>query len=186
MSMIGVSSLHSPPQPKVEPLELTSERRWARDLAPPRRVAEVDANKNKPEGDDREVQTSQPNCDGRDDHTHKCSHYPGSGQPDPDRQAVAPDLAVGLAAEVHGGTGTNAHEECVTERDLPTDPGQNVEAERGHGQNQHEADDPEPLLVAQETNNRNLVDNGQVEGHQEQDDNKCTDEDLLCPGWEDL
>jgi hypothetical protein len=62
-------------------------------------------------------------------------------------------LASSRPAEHRARVGADAHEEGVAERHLAGDAGQDVEAERGDGEDEHLVHRPQPLVVAEERRN---------------------------------
>ena len=105
---------------------------------------------------------------GRDDEADQRGGDAGARQPDPHRQLKAPRVGTRLAAEVGRRVGAGAHEEGVAERDLAGDPGEQVQPEGGDGEDHRLGGEADPVGVAEEADERELVDDRQVERQQHQ------------------
>ena len=98
-------------------------------------LRQVDADEHQADGDDAEVQPAEADGGRRDDDPDQRGADAGAGQPDPHRQAEAPQVRrARLAAEDDRRVGADAHEEGVAERHLAGDAGEQVEPERGDGE----------------------------------------------------
>ena len=167
--------------------ELELERREvASDLLPAGELGEhppqVQPDEHQPHRGDTEIEPTHADRRRGDEDADECGDEAGTRQPDPHRQAVAPLLALRLATEEDGGVGADAHEEGVTQRHLTGDAGEQVEAEGGDGEDHRLGGEPQPVGVAEESEERQLVDHGQVEREQYHHRGERRHGDPLRPG----
>ena len=134
------------------------------------RVGEVDPDEDQAERDDGEVEAAQPHRDRGHEDADERGADARAREPDPDRQAQPPHRAGALAAEHRTRVRADAHEEgdarATTWPATPVSrlsPSAAMAKTRRHGHRAH------PVAVAQEPDERDLVDDRQVEGHQEED-----------------
>ena len=181
--MSGVSSFHSRTS---RPGEFTAQRGRPGDLAAPAGVAEMDAQEDQAQGDDGQIEAPKSHRHRGHSHPHQGRYDACAGKPDPDRQRMAPGRLAAASSEVHRGACAHAHEEGVAQRHLTGHTGQQVEAEGGDSQDHQERHGPHPVAVTQEADHRDLIDDRQIEGQQEQHRHEQCAHHLLGPRRQQL
>ena len=146
----------------------------------------MESNENQTESHDAQIEAPYSHCCRCNRYADKCGYDTGGRKPYPHRKAPSPEIGRRLPPDQNSGVGANTTKEGVTDRNLASQTHENVQTQGSNGKAQRSVDKPKPNVVTQEANERDLINDRKIKGHQHEDQQEKTQGDFLGESGHEL